>query len=269
MATARLNDNWLERLPFASYSESPYHMARYHYAVEFTRHRIVADIACGSGFGTVYLAQNGARSIIGLDLDSEVIEAQRRDLPPNVTFAVGSATAVPLPSHSVDVVVSFETIEHIRDVEACLQEFRRILKPDGLLILSTPNAFITQPINGVPRNPYHVKEYEPLELQLMLHHYFTEVKMIGQRVRGTVAVPDHQATKHRVLLGRVIRTFPLRWRQAFPYLVPRRIADGITKYVTGHRAFIAEDDLEFVATAIEQSPVLVALCRDALPAANT
>ena len=127
---------------------------RYVFAAQFVRGRSVVDIASGSGIGTDYLQRAGARTCIGLDLDHAALRFS------SLRFALGQlaacdATRLCLASEGVDVMVSFETIEHVADPAIFLSECWRVLRFGGLLICSTPNREITR---WDPTNPFHVAE---------------------------------------------------------------------------------------------------------------
>ena len=101
----------------------------------------VADIGCGAGTQCRLWAQLGHR-VHGLDVSAPLIDlAQRRanEESLDITFDVGSATALPYPDSSMDVVLLPELLEHVANWEGCLNEAVRILKPGGLLYLSTTN----------------------------------------------------------------------------------------------------------------------------------
>ncbi len=107
------------------------HLKRYAFAKDFCDSKTVLDIACGSGYGTYYLATS-VKKIIGVDCSSEAIEyARRRYAHPNASFEVMDACNMRFPDHTFDVVCSFETIEHVEQVEAYLQQVARVLKNDG------------------------------------------------------------------------------------------------------------------------------------------
>src|SRR5207249_9324746 len=97
----------------------------------------VLDIACGEGYGSAALARAGAASVVGVDISAEACEHARRKY--GVDARVGRADRIPLPAGSIDVIVSFETIEHVERPESFLNECVRVLAPGGALILSTPN----------------------------------------------------------------------------------------------------------------------------------
>jgi len=107
------------------------HYHRYLFAAPLCRGHVVLDIACGEGFGCFLLAQ-AAAEVVGVDIDAQTVHhAERQYASPRLRFLVGNATAIPVPAGSVDVVTSFETIEHFQDHELFLAEVDRVLRPGG------------------------------------------------------------------------------------------------------------------------------------------
>ncbi len=114
------------------------HFHRYAFARDLCRGLDVLDIASGEGYGSALMAQV-ARSVVGVEIDPAVIaHAQAAYQKPNLRFLQGDARAIPLPDASVDAVVSFETIEHFYEHAAFIAETCRVLRPGGLLIISSP-----------------------------------------------------------------------------------------------------------------------------------
>lgn len=147
------------------------HIVRYQAATEIVRNKVVLDIASGSGYGTAQLAKS-AKKVFGVDLDVDAIKyAKKNYFSNNTEFIKGSGTKIPLQEDSVDVVVSFETIEHIEHYNIFMQEIVRVLRPNGLLILSTPND-----IEFPEDNHYHVHEFEEKELRSLVKKYFKNTK---------------------------------------------------------------------------------------------
>lgn len=139
------------------------HVYRYRLAQPYCVGKRVLDAASGAGFGTRMLKDAGAAEVEGVDIDAESVRLANRDYAgPGVSFRVGDVLRLPFPDESFDVVVTFETIEHVPDGSQWLREAARVLKPGGRLIVSTPNREVTNP--GVPFggkvfNPYHMFEY--------------------------------------------------------------------------------------------------------------
>ena len=156
------------------------HYHRYLLAREFCRGRDVLDVAAGEGYGTALLSQVAATTV-GVELDQASVDAAQREFGrPNLRYLQGDARALPLDDASIDVVVSFETLEHLAEQDHFLTEIRRVLRPDGLLMISTPDRDVYSPI-GQPPNPYHVLELTRPEFQRLLERHFPHVAMAAQR----------------------------------------------------------------------------------------
>jgi ubiquinone/menaquinone biosynthesis C-methylase UbiE len=136
------------------------HWHRYAFARRFVAARRVLDAACGEGYGSALLG-TAAAGVVGVDIDKDTVaEASRRySRLPQVSFVGGSCTALPLPDASFDAVVSFETIEHVgaADQPRMIAEFSRVLKPDGLLILSSPNKRLYRDARNYV-NDFHIPQ---------------------------------------------------------------------------------------------------------------
>jgi GT2 family glycosyltransferase/SAM-dependent methyltransferase len=167
------------------------HMHRYAWAERYCRDRSVLDVACGEGYGSAMLAER-ARSVIGVDISSEAVGcaaakyADRR----NLEFRAGSATALPLEDGCVERIVSFETIEHLAEQDVMLAELRRVLAPDGLLFLSSPNRPVYRQTRD-KANEFHVRELDFYELDRMIRRHFGAVAYVRQRLAsGSVLLPE-------------------------------------------------------------------------------
>ncbi len=168
------------------------HMHRYGCVLDLAAGRDVLDIACGEGYGSAMLAGR-ARSVIGIDISEKAAahaRASYRNLP-NLSFMAGNATAIPLADACVDVVVSFETIEHLGGQEEMIAQIRRVLRPDGVLIISSPNRKAYSDDRDY-RNEYHVKELYFEELNALLRSRFPRVRYYGQRLAtNSLLLPLH------------------------------------------------------------------------------
>ena len=160
------------------------HFHRYALALELVKDKTVLDLACGEGYGSFMLSKY-ANAVLGVDLSNEVIvHAQRKyaDKTGNLHFQQGAASKLMLPNDSFDVVVSYETIEHLYEQSEMLEEIRRVLRPDGILIISSPNRPIYSK-NGDYQNHFHVKELDFKELDWLLKKQFEAVEYFGQRLQ--------------------------------------------------------------------------------------
>jgi 2-polyprenyl-3-methyl-5-hydroxy-6-metoxy-1,4-benzoquinol methylase len=157
------------------------HLHRYFVARELCRGKDVLDIASGEGYGAALLAQTSAR-VIGVELDPESVQhASREYRSANLQYLNGEATRLPVESQSIDVVVSFETLEHLFEHEIFLAEVCRVLRPNGFLVISTPNVDVYS-CAGMPPNPFHVRELSRSDFSSLLHSAFSRVSFLRQRV---------------------------------------------------------------------------------------
>ncbi len=165
------------------------HLHRYCLARQYCHGLDVLDVACGEGYGAALLAQV-ARSVLGVDVEQAAIaHAERSFAAPGLRFRQGQATALPLEDASVDAVVSFETIEHFAAHEDFLREIRRVMRPGGLLIASSPDRDFYSP-PGSPPNPFHVRELNRAEFIDLLGRHFRHVSATLQRpLVGSVLAP--------------------------------------------------------------------------------
>ncbi len=183
------------------------HWHRYAFVAELVRGKRVLDAACGEGYGSFLLSHTAAR-VAGVDISADAVaHARQRYSRDNLDFTQGSVTSLPLPDASVDVVVSFETIEHLPAQREMLAEFRRVLRASGVLVISSPNRPVYNEAGEV-ENHFHVAELDRTELKALLDPAFSQQQWYGQRVvaqsllwaegQGNAAVqfltlPEHEA----------------------------------------------------------------------------
>ena len=157
------------------------HLHRYLLACKVAAGKFVLDIASGEGYGSKMLAQT-AHKVTGVDISQEAVShAQEKYQASNLEFRLGSCSGIPLDDASVDVVVSFETIEHHDEHEAMMQEIKRVLRPDGVLVISSPDKLEFSARFG-STNAYHVKELYRDEFVKLLASHFKNLSIYGQRV---------------------------------------------------------------------------------------
>jgi len=167
------NQSWTgERLEsFVFHDITIEHLHRYALAKEFVQGKNVLDIACGEGYGSNLLAET-AEMVKGVDIDeSTITKAKNKYGRKNLSFVTGSVEKIPFDASSFDVVTSFETLEHISAHDTMLTEIKRVLRPGGVLIISTPDK---KTYSDKPRysNPFHKKELSEQEFKLLLKKYF-------------------------------------------------------------------------------------------------
>ena len=139
------------------------------------------DAGCGAGYGAAELAQP-ALHVAGVDIAPEAIEYAQATYPiPNLFFAVSSCAATPFRPNSFELVVAFEVIEHLQDFRAFLNECARVVTPQGLFIVSSPNkAYYTESRAKTGPNPFHEHEFEADEFVSELSKVFSNVRLLLQ-----------------------------------------------------------------------------------------
>lgn len=226
------------------------HRCRYDWAAAQISGKTVIEIGCGDGSGIQRLLAGAPSQIIGFDVAEEAIaRARRLIVSPTARFERISPTKLPVGDQCADVVIAFETLEHVEDASEFLREAARILKPNGVFLCSTPNRAITNPGTSVthsPYNPHHIREYEVDEFRSLLEQRFNEVMMFGQ-----CFFPRWYARTLK-MLGRVAPRLAVRVHQGNK--AARAIGDNIQRHEVS--SFVESDDRE--------SEVLVAVCSNAV-----
>lgn len=157
------------------------HVYRYAFACRFVAGKKVLDIACGEGYGAAALLKAGAETVVGVDVSNEAcIHARERY---GIDTRTGNAEDIPMPDASVNVVVSFETIEHVPEPLRFLRECARVLAVGGTLIISTPNKDVYSG-SGTTPNPFHRSEMTEKEFVAALSEKFRRVRLYTQRPRS-------------------------------------------------------------------------------------
>jgi ubiquinone/menaquinone biosynthesis C-methylase UbiE len=171
------------------------HLHRYLFTNAFTQNRVILDIACGEGYGSYIMAHN-ASYVIGVDnSEGTISHARAKYTLNNLAFMVGSCLKIPVNDGKIDVVVSFETIEHHNQHEEMLKEIKRVLKPGGLLIISSPDKY-EHSDKTVYTNPWHVKELYRKEFEDLLGNFFKYKTLLGQKViYGSILASDFSKYK--------------------------------------------------------------------------
>lgn len=157
------------------------HIHRYAFALQYVKNKNVIDIASGEGYGSNILA-SAANAVTGIDISKEAIDhAKNKYKRENLSYIHGSADNIPIESNSIDVVVSFETIEHHYKHQEMMTEIKRILNPNGLLIISSPDKLH---YSLIPKydNKYHVKELFVEEFKNLIVNNFTYSIFLNQKL---------------------------------------------------------------------------------------
>lgn len=172
------------------------HLHRYAIAMEKCKGKVVLDIASGEGYGSNLLA-TVASKVTGVDIDNETVRAANEKYAVkrnNLEFVQGSADNIPCSAGIFDAVVSFETIEHHDKHQEMMTEIKRVLKPGGLLVISSPDKLFYSDKPGT-KNPFHVKELYKDEFRSLLTSHFKNVGLYRQKAFfSSVITPDEGNT---------------------------------------------------------------------------
>jgi len=162
------------------------HLHRYRFAKEFVKGKIVLDLACGEGYGSYMLAEE-ANEVIGVDISESTIKhAKIKYATNNLKFIKSSMLEIDIEGENVfDVIICFEALEHVEEHDKVMAEIKRMLKNDGIFIVSTPNKYSYTDEGDYCKNPWHKKELYLDEFEALLKSAFKNVLIYGQKVFPT------------------------------------------------------------------------------------
>jgi SAM-dependent methyltransferase len=166
------------------------HEAAYEFLLPYVQGETVLDVGCGEGYGTARFA-HVARRVIGIDYDASAVAHAARQYP-TARFVRANLAALPIRSQAVDVLATLQVIEHVWDHGQFVGECRRVLRPGGWLLVTTPNRLTFSPgAEGTdpPTNPFHTHEFTATEL----HDLLTRNGFIDVSGHGLHAGPNLQA----------------------------------------------------------------------------
>jgi SAM-dependent methyltransferase len=221
---------------------------------------VVLDGGCGEGYGAKCIAES-ARLVIGVDSSWETAREAGWGGPRNLHLSCSDLRRLGFRDGSFDVVCSFQVLEHFRQPLTLLQEAARVLRPHGFLILSTPNR-----LASFSENPYHFKEYRPVELRQLLEPVFRSVEILG--VFGSERVKALQTSRRREVT-RILRLDPFGLRRVLPLPIQKwafaKLARFVRRRMRGdHLESFGElgpSDFTIGQNPLEESLDLLAICR--------
>ena len=171
------------------------HLARYRFAARFSDGAKVLDAGCGSGYGSAEF--RAAASVVAADISADAVRHARQNFQrPGVTFLQASCEAIPFADATFDLVTAFEVIEHLDNWRRLLAEAKRVLKPGGVLLVSTPNkSYYAESRAAAGPNPFHTHEFEYEEFEAALYEVFPHLRMWTQNhAEAIVFAPLNPAT---------------------------------------------------------------------------
>lgn len=172
------------------------HVAAYQHAARVTGDKSVLDIGCNTGYGTKLLSGH-AQKAVGVDVSERAIDlAIHKYGGTGVDFQVIDGIGLPFGNNSFDVVTCFQLIEHLVEHDSFMSEVKRVLKPGGIVVFTTPNASLRLDPGMKPWNEFHVREYTADEIGPALDRYFKNVRVLALYGREPV---------HRIVVERADR----------------------------------------------------------------
>ena len=238
------------------------HLARYHFAIPYIKEKQVLDIACGTGFGSELLLSNGAQKVFSADASQEALDASKLRLDTykeRSDISIQDGTRLTFEDSVFDIIVSFETIEHIENYEGFLTELHRVLKHEGTLLISTPNALVTKPVEGKPINPYHIKEFEPEEFITLLKKHFEVELAAGQHLPDEYGVAPFLSSFNVTALNFYQKINVFYWKLV--RRLPNFLRNQIHRLIFGFNFFPSMEDYTFYEKDLPLAHVMYFVCR--------
>jgi 2-polyprenyl-3-methyl-5-hydroxy-6-metoxy-1,4-benzoquinol methylase len=242
-----------ERLPLQGLLFNPMrieNLARYQFAENYLNGAKILDMGCGFGEGLRFFERrNNNKDIFGIDRSMNAIKNAKESESSKIYYSIMDIENVAFPENFFDLIISFETIEHLNAPMDFINEAYRLLKPSCQLILTTPNKLVSSPNSG-SLWPDHIQEFTPDELKRLLQNRFTNVKILGERIPIFESHPVRKIV-HKIapyikpLLPKFLRINSLPFIQS---IIKNRI--GINEVY-----FSREDE------QINHFPTLVAVCK--------
>lgn len=155
------------------------HLVAYRFLLPYATRRRVLDLGCGEGYGTNLLASVAVEAV-GVDLAPEAIyHARRTYRRPNLRFLYRDIYDLGLEDASFDLVCSLQVVEHLQYPNRFMEEARRVLRPGGLCVITTPNRRIISPGRETPINPFHIREYDHHEFSNFMSRFYSQTEIRG------------------------------------------------------------------------------------------
>lgn len=240
------------------------HLFAYRFAAAMARaDQAILDVGSGTGYGTRLLAETGA-AVIGTDIDdASISEATAAYGTERCSFVPYDGRRLPFEEGAFNMVTSFQTIEHVEDDRNFVAEVRRVLRPGGTFVLTTPNRLTRVPVRRKPWNRFHVREYTPADLRVLLESSFARTAIEG--VRASAAIESIER-KRVAAANRIAGLDPLNLRHLVPAALIAVLANrrsdrtsdrDLERFTRTHSL----DDFYASSETVEDAMDLMAICR--------
>ena len=217
-----------------------HHKYAYEETLPYVKDKIILDVGCGTGYG-VNICSEYAKFVVGLDYDLSAIKyCNENFVIENNSFLNSNALLLSIRDNSIDLAITFQVIEHIADAVKFINELRRVVKPSGLIIISTPN--VTGPEKGKGKNRFHINEMNYSSLTNLLTKSFDSFEIFGHTYKS-------QSSLMRLIRKMPLYTIGARFRRSS--VIKKQVSKslGMTKFKT-------------VKNNVENSMDLYAVCKN-------
>ncbi|MDD2889226.1 MAG: class I SAM-dependent methyltransferase [bacterium] len=231
------------------------HLADYKFISEYVNNLEVLDVGCGYGYGSFLLSLK-AKKILGADLaELQIEQAKKTYKKDNLDFLVLDATQLEknFPPESFDVVIGMQLIEHLELPEKFIESAKKVLKKNGLLIVTTPNKLVRMVEGQKPWNSDHIREYDPSSLEKFLGGYFKNVEFYS--LLGSEKVYE---LEKKLRGGNISPKLKVLWRYT-PEFIRQGVRKGIDSKLEEDEVKL--DDYEIVKGAQDKGLGFFAFCR--------
>ncbi len=238
-------------------------ISRYKFVLKYVKDKSIIDIGCGARMGP-YILSEAASNVVGIDNSEEAIQFCKRKWPRrNISYLTADATKIPFEDNKFDIAVSFEVIEHIEDYVTYLKEVKRILRPDGIFILSTPNRPVASPSDKLS-NVDHFREFDSEELRNILKKHFNEIVFYGQ-------FPSERILRIEESKRKNLKTLQKKSPRLLKKILPAVVKDILIKKYQNLSVRIKEnididkieeEDFFFSNKNVEKARYFLAICRN-------
>ena len=217
-------------------------LARYFFVLQFLHGRML-DIGCGRGYG-LEIGKNQGRTQVGLDVSFEFLSTARTLLPEMPLIQARGGVSFPFVSHSFDAITAFEVIEHIHDDRFFVNELKRLVSPNGSIVISTPNKLVASGNAEKPFDVWHCREYTGAEFKSLMWENFAKITIYSQ----------FESASQASVLSRFINLIPIRWK----YLLPGYVQDLLSVTL---RSPLQLTDCRIEVGCLDHAHTFIAVCK--------
>ncbi len=244
------------------------HESAYNQAVRLAAGKVVLDLGCNTGYGTGTLGSS-AKKAVGVDVSEKALAYARKNFASaNVEFTQVNGITLPFADSEFDMITSFQVIEHIVDYDGYLGPLKRVMKPDGFAMFTTPNGQIRLDPGMKPWNKFHVREFSHIELEELLRKYFQYVKILGLDARDPLR--GVEVTRVQIARENARKDSKSLLRRTLKKYLPESLQNSLKALIKGKKSVPSEavdvkallniDQIFYRDDQLEQALDYMAIC---------